>query len=113
MGSVTYHNAEREDVGRLVDAGLGMRFWTTPHQVANLYTNDVAIGIYASSIFNISEFNLLNRYSVISLVPINENIIGLDICDSLIAVKLVYVLRTPAELTCMHNVSFVQSGKPA
>jgi hypothetical protein len=96
MGSATYHNAKREDIGRFVDAGLGMRFWTTPHQVANLYTNDIAVGIHTSSIFNISEFYLLNIYAMISLVPINENVIGLDIYYSLIAAKMVYSLCMPA-----------------
>lgn len=56
MDSVTYHNAERKNVGRFVDASLGMRFWAAPNQVANLYTNDVAVGIHTSSIFDISEF---------------------------------------------------------
>jgi len=73
-----------------------MRFWTAPHQVANLYTNDVAVGIHISSIFDISKFYLLNRYSVTSLVPIDENIIGLDIYDLLIAAKMVNALRVPA-----------------
>jgi hypothetical protein len=96
MGSATYHNAERENVGRFVDAGLGMRFWTAPHQVANLYTNDVAVGIHTSSIFDISKFYLLDKYSVISLVPIDENVIGFDIYDSLITAKTVHALRMPA-----------------
>ena len=113
MGSATYHNAEREDVRRFVHAGVGMRFWTAPHQVANLYTNDVAIGIHTSSIFDISEFYLLNRYCVIFLIPIDENVIGFDIYESLMAAKMVHALRMPAELTCVHNVSFVQSCKPA
>lgn len=106
MGSATYYNAERENVGRFVHAGLGMRFWTPPHQVANLYTNNVTVGIYTSSIFDISEFYLLNRYSVIVLIPIDENVIGFDICDALIATKMVHMLED-ASLTYLCVQCFV------
>lgn len=96
VGSTTYHNSERENVGRFVDASLGMRFWTAPHQVAHLNTNNVAVGIHTSSIFNISEFYFLDRNPTISLVPIQKNVIGFDIYDSLIAAKMVHTSRMPA-----------------
>ncbi len=91
-GSAIHHNAKRNDVGWLVDAGLGMRFWT-PHQVAHLNTNDATVGIYTSSIFDISKFDLRCKYSVIPVLPIDENVVGLDIYNLLTAVKVVYKLR--------------------
>lgn len=96
LGSETHHNAEREDIGWLVNTGLGMRFWTAPHQVANLYANDVAVGIHTSSVFNISEFYLFNSYSVIFIAPVDENVIGLDIYGTLIAALVGHALRMPA-----------------
>jgi hypothetical protein len=91
---VTHHNAEREDIRWLVNTGLGVRFWTAPHQVADLYTNDVAVWIYASSVFDISEFYLLNSYSVIFFIPVDENVIGLDVYGTLITAKMVYTCLT-------------------
>jgi hypothetical protein len=43
LSFVTHYNAEKEDIKWLVNTGLGVRFWTAPHQVADMYTNDVAV----------------------------------------------------------------------
>jgi hypothetical protein len=90
---VTYNNAERENIGWLVDTGLGMRFRATPHQVSNLDTNDVAVGLHRHSVFDIGEFYLLNSYSVISAFPVDKNIVGFDVYSTLIAVEMIHAQR--------------------
>ena len=69
-----------------------MRLWTAPHQVANLYTNYVAIGTHISSIFDISKLYLLKNYSVIPILPFDQNVVRLDVYSALIAANVVWLL---------------------
>ncbi len=76
---MTYHNAKGEHIGGFVDASFSMSFWAAPILIAYLSTPDVATGGDVGGVFEITETNLINDYSVAALAPLDKNVVRFDV----------------------------------
>lgn len=79
----THHNAKREHVGGFVNATFSISFRTAPVLIAHLSTPNVAAGRNVGGIFEITETNLINCYSVAALAPLNKDVVRFDVYDAL------------------------------
>jgi hypothetical protein len=59
-----------------------MRFRTTSHPVAHLFTGDITSRSHLSCVFNMGELYLPDGYSIIVILPLDQDIVRLDICGA-------------------------------
>ena len=78
----TYDDTEREYIRGFINGTLRMRFWTTPHPVPYLCTDNGTARGYMCSVFEISELYPLDNDSVMILLRFDQDIIRLDIWNT-------------------------------
>lgn len=67
----TYDDTEREYIRRLINGALCMRFWTAPHLVPHLCTDNGTARGEMCSVFEISELHPLDYDSIMILLRFN------------------------------------------
>lgn len=104
---MTYNKTEREHIGQLAHRTFSVRFWTSPHPIAQLSTSESAVRPNVGGVFEVDKLYLLHLRSRVGLLYIEEDIGRLHIyCRSALRGPL---SGMPASHTFVHYVTGMKS----